>query len=159
MYRWTFCIFRNILLCVFLSSCGDAHIGAADPALLHVIDAYYAHEQRGDWSAAYELRDPRFRGTIQKDYYVKTSEKHNEGWSLSKFEVLSINEDASVVVARIRFSEKAPRSFFETIKMEYKNGEVVSVEDTTWIKIGGAWFCRDAGLRFRLPLNKKIVHP
>ena len=80
-------------------------------------------------------------------------EKDNAGWQLMEFTVLESSISQNYGAFRIEFIEKVPVGYFpldlhKAIKL---------TEVSTWEKIDGTWYCRDACSRSHLSMNVDLV--
>jgi len=117
---------------------------------------YYSLEKNNRWEMAYEVRDPNFRQSVEKKYYVTEMRQDNQGWKLEKYEIMDWTKEKNKAVIRIRFSESPSEQYRKTFHVPKDTKELSFDDVTKWINIDGTWYCHDAGKRLHLTLNGSI---
>lgn len=124
-----------------------------DKILINRLYEYYDYEKENNWAKTYYFRTPLYQKTVLFDFYTKNMEKDNDGWQLIEYKVLKSIQKGNYAIFKISFIEKVPRGFFPTNKIDKTNLDDFS----TWEKINGIWYCRDACSRLHLNLNEDLV--
>ncbi len=120
--------------------------------LVDALQAYYGFEFEGDWDSAYAYRSPSFQHAVSKDWYSEKMSQYNAGWKTLSCSVVNASKDSESFVFDMVFVENVPK---DSNLGRMLGGEEESVfKDTSeWQRIGGRWFCRYCGIRYRLRLN------
>lgn len=121
--------------------------------LIENIHEYYDFEKVGDWERTYSFRTPLYRKSVAVDLYREKMMRDNAGWKLIAFKNIEKAVKGTYAAFKIEFIEQVPDGYFpnnisESIKL---------IELSTWEKIDGIWFCRDACSRTHLSMNGDLV--
>ena len=136
-----------------MDSGGDSSGNRIDTGLQDRVRRYYELEKEGNWEKTYLYRTPLYRDSISFDSYRQNMEKNNAGWQLLEYKILESSVNQFYAAFRIEFIEKVPEGYFpldlhKTIKL---------TQVSTWEKIDGTWYCRDACSRTHLTMNGDLV--
>jgi len=144
-----------IFLSIFYqNSLANANGGlSVEQKLIKKIHEYYNLEKTGDWERTYSFRTPLYKKSIALDLYREYMVRDNAGWKLIAFQIIEKVVEGNYAGFKIQFTEKVPDGYFpnniaKTIRL---------TEVSTWEKIDGAWFCRDACSRGHLSMNGDLV--
>ena len=131
----------------------DSHVNRIDSTLLNRIGDYYNLEKEGNWGKAYFYRTPLYRKSINFDLYKKKMEEDNKGWKLMEFKIVESFIKQNYATFKIEFIERVPEGYFPFNL--YHKSKITQL--STWEKIDGTWYCRDACSRTHLTMNGDLV--
>jgi hypothetical protein len=121
--------------------------------LIEKVHEYYDLEKIGDWKRTYAFRTPLYRKSVVVELYKKKMRRDNAGWKLIAFRIIKKAVEGNYAALKIKFIEQVPDGYFQNnIKKTIKITEI-----STWERIDGNWFCRDACSRRHLSMNGDLV--
>jgi hypothetical protein len=126
---------------------------SVEQKLIEKIYEYYDLEMFGDWERTYSFRTPLYRKSVAVDLYKEKMIRDNAGWKLIAFQIIEETLENNYAAFKIEFIEQVPDEYFPNNISEI----IKLIEVSTWEKIDGIWFCRDACSRTRLSMNGDLV--
>ena len=152
-----------ITLGLFASACSAQDQLAAYPGLTMAINAYYQHEQKGEWDKTYALRTPGFRQNVPTEVYIDSMRRDSKGWILKSFSVLDARPNQGKIEVKMNFIEQAPNGYLSSATKltgipDAVEPSVIAMTDTSvWKVVDGKWYCYDAASRAHLSLNNPVI--
>ena len=153
-----FTMYRNIFLMLifmmaFYSVIYANEKGIFDKELSNTINEYYQSEKNGDWERTYSIRTPLYRKSIPLKLYKNKMIQDSTGWTLIDFKIIEKAIEGDYAAFKIEFIEEVPDGYFPN-----KFKKAIRLTDiSTWERINGIWFCRDACDRTHLSMNGDLV--
>jgi len=127
--------------------------GIFDKELSNTINEYYQSEKNGDWERTYSIRTPLYRKSIPLKLYKNKMIQDSTGWTLIDFKIIEKAIEGNYAAFKIEFIEEVPDGYFPN-----KFKKAIRLTDiSTWERINGIWFCRDACDRTHLSMNGDLV--
>ena len=147
-------ILKNLI--VLLTVLGSVH--AAEPNsinqnLLDRLTKYYNAEINSNWESTYSFRTPLYRKGVPFKLYRKKMIHDNEGWKLINLKILKSKIEGDYAVFKIDFIEQIPDGYFPNDEEK----TIILAQVSTWERIHGVWFCRDACDRTHLSMNGDLA--
>jgi hypothetical protein len=145
-----------LILIIILTACG--RITAAEPDaqyqdLLDRLYKYYKSERNDNWEQTYSFRTPLYQKSVPFKLYKERMIHENEGWKLIDYKIIKSKIEGDYAAFQIEFIEQVPDGYFpNNIREKIKLNQI-----STWEKIHGNWFCRDACDRTHLSMNGDLV--
>ena len=139
-----------LLLCI---DCKSTSSVASYGELISRLQGYYDYEKRFDWNNTYRFRTPLFRKSVNLKMYKNKMLKDNAGWKIIGYNRVNVYIKGNYAAITIKFIEKVPEEYLPSILSDRIELEQLS----TWEKIDGQWFVRDACSRTHLDLNSDLV--
>jgi hypothetical protein len=150
LYKISFLLF--FIICIYSGLCAQG-TSIIDEQLSKKLIEYYEAERDKDWKRTYSFRTPLYKSSVPFELYQKKMIKNNDGWKLISFRIIKKLSKGNYAAFRIEFIEQVPDGYFPyNIKKAIRWTDV-----STWEKIDGIWFCRDACTRTHLNMNADLV--
>lgn len=121
--------------------------------LLDRLNEYYQLEKDTNWEKTYTFRTPLYQKSIPFKIYKDEMMHDNKGWKLIDFKIFESKIEGNYAAFRIKFIEQVPIGYF----LNSSKKLIKTVHVSTWEKINGIWFCRDACSRTHLSMNSDAV--
>lgn len=162
-YKWKHWLYISVATTVLILSAGlsnantnsrtDSSVNEVDSKLQNRVHEYYNLEKKGHWEKTYFYRTPLYRRSIHFNLYKKKMEEDNKGWKLMEFKIVESFIKQNHAAFKIEFIEKVPEGYLP-LKLHNKT-KITQL--STWERIDGTWYCRDACSRTHLTMNGDLV--
>lgn len=153
---------------LFNSAYEEYTIKNIEPSLVESINKYYFLEKEKKWAELYKYRSNQFQKVVSIEKYSELMERAQTGWILVDFQIGGYKKasdeylDIPIYAVVIKFREKIedfsilspnfPREIFEAAE----DGVFHITEETVWFREGEEWRCIECGIRFHIPLNRRM---